>query len=195
MHPSYRARRPSQPAWRYRPARERIACRASRSAYRTRYFLFEAPRDVLPPRLLCFSRRILDAGFVPILTHPERLSWVAGHYGVVRELAASGVLMQLTAGSLTGDFGRSIGNLAARMLHDGLCDVVSSDAHGATSRRPGLSRARAFVAARLGEAEAELVVAERPRAILENRLVVRPLGAGRAPGHAPETMQPHRSDH
>ena len=27
------------------------------------------------------------AGYVPVITHPERLTWIEGHYGVVESLA------------------------------------------------------------------------------------------------------------
>ena len=42
------------------------------------------------------------AGYVPILTHPERLSWIKSHYGLMQRLVHAGVWMQMTAGSLTG---------------------------------------------------------------------------------------------
>lgn len=142
----------------------------------SRYFLLEPSHDVLPPRLLEFCGGLIAAGFVPIITHPERLAWVAAHYDTIRKLAAVGVLMQLTAGSLTGDFGRGAQTLAERMLDEGLCDILASDAHGAALRRPELSRARAIVAERLGEDEAENVVLLRPGAILENGVVERPMG-------------------
>ncbi|MBB4004835.1 tyrosine-protein phosphatase [Aurantimonas endophytica] len=147
---------------------------------RSRYFLLEPSLDVLPPRFVEFCGGLIAAGFVPIITHPERLAWVAGHYGVIRELAESGILMQLTAGSLTGDFGRSARVLAERMLDEGFCDIIASDAHGVASRRPGLSKARAIVAERLGEQEAENVVLVRPRVILENGVVERPSRFGGA---------------
>lgn len=143
----------------------------------TRYFLFEPPHHVLPPRLVAFSRGLVAAGFVPILTHPERLSWVTAHYGIIQELADAGVLMQITAGSLTGDFGRGVQRLADRLVEDGFCDILASDAHNTAGRPPGLSKARAIIAERRGEDEAEAAVLTRPRSILANAEVERSASA------------------
>jgi protein-tyrosine phosphatase len=148
----------------------------------SRYFLFEPPHHVLPPRLLDFCTSLVAAGFIPILTHPERLTWVSGHFDVIRDLAARGVLMQLTAGSLTGNFGRSARRLADQILEEGLCDIFASDAHNLTSRPPVLSAARVAVSQRLGDAEAENMFVTRPRAILRGAGVERSSavdGAGR----------------
>lgn len=70
-----------------------------------RYFLLEPPHHLAPPRLMetCFT--LLVAGYVPIITHPERLTWIEDHYALIQELAGRGVWMQVTAGSLVGRFG------------------------------------------------------------------------------------------
>ena len=68
----------------------------------SRYLLLEPPHHVPPPRLEDHIFGLQTAGYVPILTHPERLSWIEGHYDLVKRLVYSGILMQLTAGSLLG---------------------------------------------------------------------------------------------
>ena len=42
----------------------------------TRYVLVEPPHHVAPPRLEDLFFNLLVAGYVPILTHPERLTWI-----------------------------------------------------------------------------------------------------------------------
>ena len=44
--------------------------------YDTRYLLIETPHHVLPPRTEEVFFDLRAAGFVPILTHPERMSWI-----------------------------------------------------------------------------------------------------------------------
>lgn len=68
----------------------------------SRYFLFEPPHHILPPRLEDFAARLIGAGFVPILTHPERLTWIKANYDVIERLNTLGCLIQLTADSVTG---------------------------------------------------------------------------------------------
>lgn len=42
----------------------------------TRYVLVEPPHHIVPPRMEDLFFNLLVAGYVPILTYPERLSWI-----------------------------------------------------------------------------------------------------------------------
>jgi protein-tyrosine phosphatase len=64
----------------------------------SRYVLVEPPHHVAPPRLEDLFFNILVAGYVPILTHPERLTWIKSNYRVIERLVGKGVWMQLTVG-------------------------------------------------------------------------------------------------
>ena len=135
----------------------------------SRYFLLEPPHHVLPPRLMDLVFALISADYVPILTHPERLSWIDGHYDIITRLGEAGVLMQITGGSLTGRFGRKARYWAERMLDEGKVHILATDGHDAKRRPPVLSEARDVVSKRLGEDIAKQLVVERPRSILENR--------------------------
>lgn len=132
----------------------------------SRAILFEPPHHVLPPRMDQAVARLIAAGYVPVITHPERLSWIESRYDVVMALSDMGAPLQLTAGSITGAFGKRPQYWAERILDEGRADIVASDAHNARARSPRLSQARDRVAARLGEAEAENLVLWRPAALL-----------------------------
>jgi protein-tyrosine phosphatase len=134
----------------------------------SRYFLLEPPHHVLPPRLEDIIFQLLTAGYMPIVTHPERLSWVEAHYAVLQRLAASGVWMQVTAGSLTGRFGRRVRYWGERMLDEGIVQILATDAHDCLDRPPRLSEARDVVARRNGEEAAERLVVTHPAAVLHD---------------------------
>jgi protein-tyrosine phosphatase len=134
----------------------------------SRYFLFEPPHHVAPPRLEQSVLATLDAGYMPIITHPERLSWIESHYDTMKALARAGAWMQLTAGSITGRFGKRAQHWSERMLDEGLVHLVSTDAHNLRNRKPLLSEAVAAVGARLGDAAAHDMVVTRPRMVLAN---------------------------
>ena len=136
----------------------------------TRYFLLEPPHHIPPPRLEAFAFGLLTAGYVPILTHPERLSWIESHYGVIERLAASGVLIQLTGDSVIGKFGRRPRYWAERLLDEKMADLLASDAHDTRERPQRLAQARDAVGKRCGEATALRLVATSPLAILRNVL-------------------------
>ncbi len=115
----------------------------------SRYFLFEPPHHVAPPGIESLVAEIIEAGWIPILTHPERLTWIEKHYDLICRLDAAGAVIQLTAGSITGGFGKRAQYWAQRMLDEGRVDIIASDAHDPVRRPPGLSRARDRIAKRL----------------------------------------------
>ncbi len=128
--------------------------------------LVEVPHHVAPLRLDECLFQLMVAGFVPVLTHPERLSWIGSHYATLQRLAETGVWMQITAGSLVGSFGRRARYWAERMLDEGFVHILASDAHD-TNRRPQLLlEGREAAAARLGEQEADRLVSIRPNGIV-----------------------------
>jgi protein-tyrosine phosphatase len=135
----------------------------------TRYVLVEPPHHIAPPRMEDLFFNIMAAGYVPVLTHPERLSWIKTHYDVVRRLARRGVWMQITAGALTGSFGRSPLYWGERMLDEGCVHILATDAHDMRGRPPVLGEGYERAARRVGAKEAEHLVYTRPLAIVENR--------------------------
>jgi len=136
----------------------------------SRYVLVEPPHHVAPLRLEDCFFNLMVAGYVPILTHPERLAWIKSHYSAIQQLVRAGVWMQITAGSLTGAFGRTARYWAERMLDEGCVHILATDAHDTVRRPPNLSKGRDFAATRVGGQEAEHLVVTRPRGILSNQL-------------------------
>jgi protein-tyrosine phosphatase len=135
----------------------------------SRYVLVEPPHHTAPPQLEEFFFNLMVAGYVPVLTHPERLSWVPSRYEIIKKLVRAGVWMQITAGSVAGAFGRNALYWSQRMLDDGCVHVIASDAHDAERRPPDLASAYEFVARRVGAEEARRLVLTRPAVILEDQ--------------------------
>lgn len=136
----------------------------------SRYFLFEPPHHVAPPRIEDTVFSLLAAGIVPVITHPERLTWIEENYPVFARMVASGAWIQLTAGSVTGRFGPRPKYWAERILDEGLCHILATDSHHITRRPPLLAEARDAAAKRLGLQEAMHLVVTRPQGIIDNRL-------------------------
>lgn len=135
----------------------------------SRYILVEPPHHTAPPQLEEFFFNLVVAGYVPILTHPERLSWVPSRYEMIKRLVRGGVWMQITAGSFTGAFGRNALYWAERMLDEGCVHLLASDAHDAERRPPCLATGREIVAKRAGAEEAQCLVVTRPMGILKDQ--------------------------
>ena len=145
----------------------------------SRYFLLEPSHHQAPPRFADLVMQLVWAGYVPVITHPERLTWIRGHYPTFVQLAREGAWLQVTAGALTGVFGRPAKYWGERLIGEGLVHILASDAHSSKRRVPVLSQGLAVAERLAGAQEAQRMVQERPAAILSNTPVaeVAPLPA------------------
>lgn len=136
---------------------------------RTRYFLFEPPHHVVPPGLAKLTKDLVAAGWRPILTHPERLTWIETAYDLICQLDEQGVAIQLTAGSVTGRFGERAQKWSKLMLEEGRVDIIASDAHDTRRRPPVMSQARDVIEAMLGPEAARRMTLDNPLVILKDQ--------------------------
>lgn len=156
------------------------------SLHGSRYFLLEPPHQTLPEGFEHSINRFLEAGYIPLITHPERLTWVGDYYQLWHRLTQRGAWIQLTAGSLTGRFGTTARYWGERLLDDGLVHVLASDGHGIQQRPPLLQEGIEAVARRLGDVEAQRQVLLRPQGVLDNvepESLPAPPGVGQSPGY------------
>ncbi|HEV3077231.1 MAG TPA: CpsB/CapC family capsule biosynthesis tyrosine phosphatase [Thermoanaerobaculia bacterium] len=148
----------------------------------SRYLLLEFGSDAGLPEAADLVHELSVAGWRPVLAHPEFIHWMARDTAVVAHLVSLGALAQVTAMSLTGDFGRRAQADACRLVEMGLVHFVASDAHDVTRRPPGLRRAWDAIAARWGEEAARELLADNPRAVMADRPL--PSLAPAVPGEA-----------
>jgi protein-tyrosine phosphatase len=134
-----------------------------------RYFLLEPTHHVHPPRFKETVFDIIVAGYVPVVTHPERLTWIDDkHYETFHELVQQGAWMQVTSGALVGKFGKKARYWAEKFVGDGITHIIASDGHTTGRRAPTMSEGRDVVSKLVGAEEAAACTEGRPRAILLN---------------------------
>ncbi len=135
----------------------------------SRYFLFEPPHHTVPAHFSDLLFDTLAAGYVPVITHPERLTWLDDeHYPWFVDAARSGAWIQLTSGAIVGRFGKRAKHWSERFLGDGLVHLVATDAHEPVHRPPILSEGRQAAEQWLDPDEVNRLVIQRPQAILDN---------------------------
>lgn len=131
-----------------------------------RWFLFELPDSHVPANV---DRMVFDlhlAGQYPILAHPERNAELAGDPARLAALRGQGMPVQVTAMSLTGEFGRRARKAAERWLGDGLVDFLATDAHDTVKRPPRLAAGVDAAAKIAGRDAAERLVSSNPGRVL-----------------------------
>jgi protein-tyrosine phosphatase len=143
-----------------------------------RYVMVEFPRHVVPPNYLEWMFHLTLAGLTPILTHPERNTAVKGNTDIVRKWVEKGGLVQLTAMSISGDFGPEIRKCSEELLGYNLVHIIASDAHSADRRPPKLSKAVRAASQIIGPDSARCLVEDYPAAIVAGK-----------PFYAPEPLR------
>lgn len=135
----------------------------------SRYLLVEFPPGYVSPEAAAVFHELVVMGQVPVVAHPERNLVFARDLDLLASLVATGALVQVTAGSLLGEFGRSARAAAERMLEEGLAHLVASDAHDLKRRPPRMAAAREKVRAAMGAGVEALLFDANPEAIVANR--------------------------
>ena len=129
----------------------------------TNRLLVETPYAGWPLDLPDKLFRLSLAGFSAVLAHPERNRDVQQRPELLEPVVAGGTLVQLTAASLDGRFGRTARSCAFDLLDRELAHLVASDAHAPSLRAVGMSGA----AEAIGDEElARWLTLRVPRAIL-----------------------------
>lgn len=142
----------------------------------SRYLLLEADRYGIGPDPLELVYELTLKDWRPILAHPEFVPGLGDDVDRARQLVEAGAMLQVTASSVTGRFGRGPRRTAFRLLDAGLVHFIASDAHGTRFRPPDLGEARALIASRWGDETARRLSSDNPLAVVEDR----PLSAGPA---------------
>jgi protein-tyrosine phosphatase len=133
----------------------------------SRYLLIEFGSHHRAGEAIHLVHELAVAGWRPIVAHPEFIPWL--DLPLVERLVSLGAATQVTAMSVTGDFGRPPQQDTYALLAAGLAHFVASDAHGVHRRPPGLRRAYQTIAGRWGEETARRLVVNNPRAVVEDR--------------------------
>ena len=136
-----------------------------------KYILLEFPSQVVPPKVKdeIFSLKL--NGITPIISHLERNPVIQHNIDILYEFIRMGALCQVTAMSITGDFGGIAMQCAERLLRHRMVHVIASDAHSSKSRPPVLSQAVEAAAEILENYDdAERMVTEVPAAILSGNM-------------------------
>jgi protein-tyrosine phosphatase len=101
------------------------------------WLLVECPHSMtVVPGFITLIRRLSARGHRLVLAHPERCPLFLRSPELIGELADEGMLTQVTAGSLSGRYGRAVRRLATSLVTEGTAHAVASDGHGES--RPAL---------------------------------------------------------
>lgn len=120
-----------------------------------RYMLLEFPSDDVPAYAKEMIFQVMQRGVTPIIVHPERNSRILKEPTILQDLIEQGCLVQITASSYVGTFGKNIQDLSRKFIEAGQCACFASDAHDLPKREYEYSEALAQVSEDFGEGVAQ----------------------------------------
>lgn len=123
--------------------------------------------------------RLLNAGMIPVITHPERNPLLRQRVEKLGEWVAAGTRVQVTAQSLTGRFGKRAEAFSKTLLDANLVHVIASDGHDVVHRPPVMDEAFAWLSEHYSAATAELLCQTNPGAALTGDKMVAPEDASK----------------
>jgi protein-tyrosine phosphatase len=134
-----------------------------------RYLLVEFAEFMIPQNIGDTFYEFTIRGIRPIITHPERNPLLQREHERMAEWIRTGCLVQITAASLGGRFGRRAQALAWELMEKNWVHFVATDAHNLEGRPPCMSAAHEAIAKRCGQATAERLCVENPRVAFEDQ--------------------------
>jgi protein-tyrosine phosphatase len=138
-----------------------------------RWVLLETPFGGADNDFAEAADELRQRGFALLIAHPERARSTPESAATIERELALGSVLQLTAASVTGDYGAEARAAALEWLHDSAPTVIASDAHGRRAgRMPALSAAIVELQ-RLGHPDPGRHVEANPRALLAHGLASR----------------------
>lgn len=102
----------------------------------TDYILIELPIAIDDPSLEINIKNIVLDGYVPIIAHLERYSYLINNTGRIVDLINIGAIMQINASTYNSRKNNS--SLINTLIRKGLIHVVASDSHDNANRKPNL---------------------------------------------------------
>lgn len=103
--------------------------------------LLELPELFIQESVIKVIGELVERRLKVIIAHPERNLTIRKNTAITGELVKKGCMLQITAASLIGTFGRPIKKLSEEIIHstDNVC--VATDSHNVSSRPPKIKKA------------------------------------------------------
>ncbi len=127
--------------------------------------LMELPHGNIPPGSDKLVEWLRARGIVVMIAHPERNKAVIRDLSRIQPFVELGCPLQVTAGSVSGQFGPQVQRRAIEILEQGWATVLASDAHNLRYRPPELEAGRRAAAEVVGEEASWALVRDHPAKI------------------------------
>ncbi len=130
------------------------------------WLLLELPDIFMAKAVAGMIRQLDERGVTPIIAHAERNRMILNQPELINDFTCNGAVIQITAGSLTGDFGKHSMKAAKAMVAMDQVFCLGSDIH--PGRQYRMADARKILIKLAGRAKADQLTLENPTVILQD---------------------------
>lgn len=143
----------------------------------SKYVLIELPMNFPAMFLEDTIIELQNEGYVPIIAHPERYTYIQKNPFKLLQLIDMGVLFQLNLGSLIGKYGIKAEKTAITLLKHNMVHFLATDAHKSENLCIDVQKAIKIAEKIIGKEMLDYLTDENPRLVLnnENILIYEPI--------------------
>ncbi len=134
-----------------------------------RYLMVEFPDASISKGTADVFDRMQRVDITPVITHPERNTLLMQQIEELTQWVRGGCLIQVTAQSFLGRFGKAAQHAAGELMKRNLVHFVASDGHDPEYRPPVLKPGFDFIAEKYGETVARRLFITNPRRRADRR--------------------------
>lgn len=132
------------------------------------YILLELPPMFIERAVFMMVRKLKERGITPIIAHAERNPMILNRPDLAAEFIYFGAKIQVTAGSVTGDFGRDVMKLSRIMCEKDQVFCLGSDIH--PGRKYRMQKAEKRLKKWIGNIATQLILEDNPACILSRKI-------------------------
>lgn len=138
---------------------------------RKNHILLEFPNQFVPDRIINLLEGLIKKNIIPVISHPERNFLFQREPNILCDIIQTGTLTQITAMSITGEFGREAKRSAKKMLTHRMVHFIASDAHSAKHRPPVLNICIKHLKKIISDDEIEELLSINPEMAITGRMI------------------------
>lgn len=150
-----------------------------------RVLLLELPHSHIPLGTENLIAWLLQRNIQPLIAHPERNKDVIRRIDSILPLVQLGCLLQITAGSITGHFGKPAQHRARQLLEMDAVFAIATDAHNCRNRPPILAQGCDAASHIVGHERAHQLVTTQPMQLVARQFsfLKKPASSAHQPQH------------
>ena len=137
----------------------------------TRYVLIELPFEQEIPDLKNIIFTLINNGYIPIIAHPERYSYVQKNPNILLELLEMGVLFQSNYCSILGTYGKGAQKVVTKLIQNHFIHFLGSDVHRKNTIYKHIPDALDELKEFISEQELEELTTINPGLVLEDKKI------------------------